>query len=135
MKLLYIFIIFILSFSTISYGTENIEYEKAKSEFNKLRMNWELEIPIGGAHNPLDYWKGEAGKSILKMGKRALPFIFAEISIGNFFFNVAAEKITNVHPDDEFHAYDQKRSEFWVKWWEQHKNNPEWNLYIQKGPN
>jgi hypothetical protein len=129
MRLFYIITIFILLFSAISFATENTPYEKAKAEFNELKKQWDKEAPTYSS-NTYDYWKGEAAKAIVNMGKRALPFVFDEIQKGNFFFNVAAERITQVRLRDERHQSEQALSKLWINWWHQNKNKPEWNLFL-----
>jgi hypothetical protein len=124
-------ILFVVLSNIVFAGTIDTQYEQAKSEFNVLKSFWEKEIPKYSS-NTEDYWKGDAGKAILKMGKRALPFVFEEILKFNFLFNVAAEQITQIHPTGKAGYSEQTKDEFWIKWWHDNKNNPEWNIYLNQ---
>lgn len=110
--------------------TAKKDYLKAEREFIKLKDQWEAESPQLSS-NTYDYWKTQAGKKIISMGKRALPLVMNEIREGNFFFNVAAERITNISlRSGEPSGSEQQYSEKWVEWWEKNKENPNWNIYI-----
>ena len=96
----------------------------------KLKYQWEKEQPIFSS-NSYDYWEGSAAKSIIAMGKKALPFIMKEIENGNFLFIVAAERITQIKMRNQTIQSEQENSKYWLKWWQENKNNPVWNIYLK----
>jgi len=106
------------------------DYVEAEKEFNRLKKQWKAEQPRWSS-NTGDYWETPAGKKIISMEKKALPFIMEEICRGNFFFNVPAEKITNI----SFRSRNTIKSEQhyakkWAEWWGKNRNNPKWNIYL-----
>ena len=118
-------------------ASETSEYIEAQHEFMKLKSKWAREKAKATlSSRTTDYWKGAAGQSIIAMGKRALPFVMEEISRGDFFFNIPAWKITNITtPNGIKRESEQELSRDWIEWWRKNKDNPEWNVYINKSKN
>jgi len=103
-------------------------YEKATEEFGKLKTMWQAEKEKYKSSSILsDYWQGEAGKKLIAMGRRALPFVMREIEQGDFMFNIPADKITGIAVSA---MSEQERSKKWLEWWRANRDNPKWNMFI-----
>ncbi|MBM3240489.1 hypothetical protein FJZ31_29755 [Candidatus Poribacteria bacterium] len=68
-----------------------------------------------------DYTDNQAYENIVALGKRALPFLIADIEKGEFFLNNAVKRITNIdviklYPDEKVTG-EQDISKLWVRWW------------------
>lgn len=108
---------------------QNYWYSVEKGNFEKLRSEWQAEKERHKYSSRTDdYWQGKAGKEIIAMGKRALPFVMEEIKKGDFFFNIPAYKITGIKMKGKS---EQEKSKEWVKWWEENKNNTKWNPFCR----
>ncbi len=129
MKLFFIITVILIFNSSILFADQDTSYQQAKAQFYELKIQWDKEGPKYSS-NTKDYRKGDAAKSILKMEKKALPFIFSAIEKGNIFFNVAAEKITQITLKNESINSEQAHSKLWMKWWTQNKNNSKWNIFL-----
>lgn len=110
------------------------EQEEAKKEFQRLKSAFENEIsyPPYSEYNFVDrYWDSDSGRNIIAMGKRALPFIMEEIKNGRSYYTVAAEKITGIKMRGPM---EEDLRQEWLAWWEENKDNPEWNVFIKGAP-
>ena len=109
--------------------TEN-ENDKAEKEFQRLKAVFEDEIsypPYSDYTFTVRYWDSESGRNIIAMGKMALPFIMEEVKRGNSWYAVAAARITGIKMRGPT-ADDLNRQ--WLEWWDENKNNPDWNIFI-----
>lgn len=74
----------------------------------------------------------ESYENVIKLGKPVLPLIMERIRNGEFLLNAAAARITRANPFppeiDSRILSEQKKSEFWLKWWEKNKDRPEWKV-------
>lgn len=104
-------------------------YEKARAEFYRLKESWEKECAEVFASSFIaDRCKGPAGRSIIGMGKRALPFVMEEIGKGNILFNQAALEICGFQVAPGLMS-EQDRSDRWIRWWQSSERDPEWNVF------
>jgi len=117
-----------------STTTPSAEFEQARREFRALKGRWDIEAgAVSLSSNSKDRWKGPAGGQIIEMGKRALPFVMDEIEKGDFFFNIAADRITGVRIGTNGPLMsEQERSKAWLSWWEKAKTEPEWNIFLPR---
>jgi len=109
------------------------EKEEATKEFQELKADFEDEIsnPPYSDYTFTDrYWDSESGRKIIAIGTRALPFIMEEIENGKSWFTVAAQRITGIKMRG---STAQELNEQWLDWWEENRDNPEWNAFYDSG--
>lgn len=117
-----------LCFSVLAFAQPG--KKETGQEFEALKADFEDEIsypPYSNYTFTNKYWDSESGRNIIAMGKRALPFIMEEIKNGKSWFTVAAQRITGIRMRG---PTAQDLSEEWLDWWEENKDNPEWNVFL-----
>ncbi|UCC21412.1 MAG: hypothetical protein JSW23_06220 [Planctomycetota bacterium] len=111
-------------------------YARTRRRFDELLIVWLEEAhqpPVCFSSRTDDYFdRVPAGLDIIKMGRSVLPFVMEQICAGNFFFNVAARRITGLTLRNEGGIFisEQELALRWSKWWHQNCNKPEWNEYL-----
>lgn len=111
------------------------DYEQTLREYRELRKKWEGEARKASfSSDTHDYWTGPSGRSLVAMGRRALPLVILEIRAGDFFFNVAAAGIAGPTVDrvvrGEAPGSEQSVASRWAAWWEAVKGDPAWNPHL-----
>jgi outer membrane protein assembly factor BamB len=114
----------------------------AREEFDRLKEAYLefCETPEVFTTKP---FHSTEGRAILAMGKRALPFIVEEIRNGKTSWKWAAFFIIPPLPppdratwEETAEAHNAQLAELysrdWVKWWGENRNNPEWNVFLEK---
>lgn len=128
-----VFVFALLTYGPISepvvVGTLDSEYEKARQEFEDLMRQFLQEwVDWVGPESMISWecmWKVPAGRNIIAMGRRALPFVMQEIEKGNVLLTYAASQITGLR---FMHIGE---TDYWLEWWEENKRNPTWNVFVE----
>ncbi|MFH1593355.1 MAG: hypothetical protein ABID09_01495 [Candidatus Omnitrophota bacterium] len=106
---------------------------EAKIRFDELKAGWwnEVRDEARFSSDPYAYWDGEMGLEIIAMEIWAFAFVMEEIEQGNILFIVPAEKITHLSVDGLSTA---ERGEAWIRWWQDARQNPDYNIYLLEKP-
>lgn len=122
---------FVIIFCLSVFAFAETDKEKAAKEFQALKADFEEEVsypPYSDYVYKTKYWMSDSGRAIIAMGRRALPFIMDEIQAGNYWYTYAAASITGIRMQG---TTGEDLSERWLAWWDDNKDDPEWNLFIQ----
>jgi len=124
----------VIIFLTCGFASAQTDKEKAAAEFKALNEDFKEEIsypPYSDYVYKNKYWMSESGRAIIAMGKRALPFLMDELQNGNYWYAAAVDSITGIRMAG---TTGEDLAERWLAWWEDNKDNPEWNLFIEGEP-
>lgn len=100
------------------------QQDKFAKKYREAYGSWKRFIQrpeIRRSSRTEDYTNNQAYQNIVALGKRALPFLIADIEKGEFFLNDAMKRITKidvtkVYPKEKI-VGEQDVSKLWVKWW------------------
>jgi hypothetical protein len=115
------------------------ERARAGEEFNRLKTAY-LEFcdkPEAFVTKP---FASPEGRSIVAMGKRAMPFVIEDIRSGESQWKWAAFHIVAPTPVPDDATWEEivrtrnedlieRSSRDWVKWWDENRNSSEWNVF------
>ncbi|MCX5709517.1 MAG: hypothetical protein NT088_02150 [Candidatus Omnitrophica bacterium] len=122
----------VLCFSVFAFA--ETDKEKAAAEFKALNEDFKEETslpPYSDYVYKNKYWMSDSGRAIIAMGKRALPFLMDELQNGNYWYATAVDYITGIRMAG---TTGDDLAGRWLAWWEENKDNPEWNLFIEGKP-